>query len=109
MYVYNILTLLKNNQTVVLSLLGLQKRNSDAHTVQTPTYIVFSFAYVSFAGLSHVAYCSEMRDTNTAVRERVNSKQKYRENRLQSSKGRFTRELQLRLYSSATYAEFLAT
>jgi hypothetical protein len=89
----NSIILLKNNLTVVQPLfrplIGKYGR-----TYSTDIYIVFNFAYVGFAGLSHVACCTEMRDTKTAVRESVNNKQNYREKCLRSSKGRFTRKLQ---------------
>jgi hypothetical protein len=43
---------------------------SGAHT---DTRIVSFFSNVAFLGMSHMTYCSETRDTKTAVRERVKS------------------------------------
>jgi hypothetical protein len=34
--------------------------------------LIFIFAYVPFLGVSHMTYCSETRDTKTAVREGLN-------------------------------------
>jgi hypothetical protein len=42
---------------------------SDAHK---DTRIAFIFAYVTFLGMSHMTYCSEMGDTKNAMRARVN-------------------------------------
>jgi hypothetical protein len=47
--------------SVRVCLLGLVL--ADRHT-RTHVKIVFKLATVAFAGLSHVTYCSEMRDTN---------------------------------------------
>jgi hypothetical protein len=44
---------------------------SDAHT---DIRIVFVFTNVVFLGVSHMTYCSETRDTKSAMRERVNSR-----------------------------------
>jgi hypothetical protein len=41
---------------------------TDAHT---ETRIVFIFAYVAFAGLTHMTYHRETSDTNRAVKVRV--------------------------------------